>query len=65
MRAAIERVDHLDEREAVEVGVARVDAANSVLAHEDGGMSIVKNVSAQMRRFCNYFAQDIGMSRSR
>ena len=62
MTSSAQRIDHRYERKPAEVRVAGVDFPDSVLAHEDGGMSIVKNVSAQMRRFRNYFVQDIRVS---
>ncbi len=44
-----EGIYDLEEGEAVEVGIARDDAADSVLAHEDRGVQVVQDVAAEVR----------------
>ena len=40
------RVDRLEEREAVEIGVARIDPLDPVLPHQTGCLGIIEKVAA-------------------
>ena len=42
-----DRVDGLDKRKAVEIGVASIDPADPMLAHEDSGLGVEEKVAAQ------------------
>ena len=41
-----DRVDGLDKRKAVEIGVASIDPADPMLAHEDSGLGVKEKVAA-------------------
>jgi len=45
-----ERVDRLDKRETVEVGIPRLDPTDAVLVHQHGGVCVVHEVSRDARK---------------
>lgn len=46
----------------MKVGIPREDAADTVLAHEDGRVRVVEQVAAQVRDFPEYLISDAGMT---
>src|SRR4051812_48357013 len=48
-RTSTHGIDYLQERKAVEIRIMRVDAANSMLAHEDGRVRVVQDVAREPR----------------
>ena len=44
-RSSGERVNELEKREAMEIGIARDDAPYAVFPHEDRGVRIMKDVA--------------------
>ena len=56
-RKSRDRIDYFYEWEAMEIGVAGVNFANAVLAHQHCGMRVVQNGTAQMRNLGNHFIQ--------
>ena len=65
LRSELHRVDYLDEREAVEIAVAGADAADAVLAHEDGDMRVVNEIPGEIGNLGNDRLDDFGMARGR
>jgi hypothetical protein len=55
----LDGVDHLRERKAVEIHVAREDASYSVLAHEDLSMRAMNNVPGTLRKLPNDLCDDV------
>ena len=51
-----ERVEHLEEPEASEVGIARDDPGDAVFAHEHGDVEIVQEVATRLRQFLMHCA---------
>jgi hypothetical protein len=43
-----QRIHHLDPRKPVEVRVAGIDASDTVLAHQHGGVEVVGQISPQL-----------------
>ena len=46
----------------MEIGIPRADLRYAVLAHEDGGVSIMENIAGKMRQLRNDFCGDLGVS---
>ena len=46
----------------MESGVARVDLADAMLAHEHGRVYIVHDAAFEMRQFVNHFRQHFAMT---
>jgi len=62
LRLVAKRVDRLQERKPVKVGVTRADAANAVLAHEHGGLRVMHNVAREPGHFGDHVRQHSGMT---
>ena len=45
-RSLLQRIDHAQEWEAVEVGVAGADLADAVFPHQDRGAEVVQKVAS-------------------
>ena len=45
----------------MEVGISGIDAANPVLAHQDGGVGVVYHVASEVRELREYLGGDRGM----
>ena len=46
----------------MEVGIAGTDPVDTVLAHEDGRVRIMKEIAGKVRQLGNHLACDVGMS---
>ena len=44
------RVDHFEKRKAMEVGVSGTNPANTMFAHQDGGVGVMEQVAREMRK---------------
>jgi hypothetical protein len=49
--ASSERINRLEERQSVEVGVPGHDTPNAMLAHQERGVGIVHKVAREVRHF--------------
>ena len=58
----IQRVNHLEKREAVEVGVPSANPANAMFTHEDCGMRVVDEITRKVRQFRNDLFDNIRMT---
>jgi len=58
----LERIDHFEKRESVEISVSRADSRDSVLAHEDCRMRVMYQIAGQVRQLREDLPRDIGMS---
>ena len=56
------RINHFEKRELIEISIPGADLSNSVLTEKNGGVGVVEQVAAEMRKFCNNLSGDIGMS---
>lgn len=59
--ASTQRIDHAQERKAMEISIASADAARAVLAHQDSRMQVMHQVSAKVWKFQQRLAQYRGM----
>ena len=49
----VKRIDDFQKRKSVETGIARGDATDAMLAHQDRGMHVMEYVAGQVREFRN------------
>jgi len=52
-------IDHIEKREPAETGIPRADATDPMLAHENGGVGVMKDAAAKMRRLLEHLAGDV------
>ena len=55
-------INDFQERELIEIGIAGADLPDAVLAHENCRVSIVKQITGEVRQLHNEFAGDVGMT---
>ena len=55
-------INDFQERELTEIGIAGADLPDAVLAHENCRVSIVKQITGEVRQLHNEFAGDVGMT---
>ena len=60
----IQRVNHLEKREAVEVGVASANPANAMFTHEDCSMGVMQHVAGQIRKLGKDLCGHLDMPRA-
>jgi len=58
----LKRINHLKKRKSVEIGIARANAPDSMLAHKNCRMRVVKQIAGQVWQFRNDLSGDIGVS---
>jgi hypothetical protein len=49
----------------IEIGIARADSSDPVLAHENGGVRVVEQVAGEMRQLRNDLPGDVGVKLGR
>jgi hypothetical protein len=57
----VDRIDDFQKRELIEIRVPGADSPNSVLAHENCGVSVVYQITGDMRQLENHVSGDLGM----
>jgi len=65
LRQAILRsqgIDYFEERELIEIGIARANSSDAVFAHENGGVCVVEQIAGKMRQLQNNLFGDVGVS---
>jgi hypothetical protein len=62
MQLRSKRIDDFEKWELVEIGIPGADSADSVLAHENGGVRVVHQITGEVRQLRNDFFGDIGVS---
>jgi hypothetical protein len=60
--SGLKRVEDLEERETVKIGIVGTDPSDAVLAHEDGYVRVVKQVACDVRELGKDLAGDLGVS---
>jgi len=55
----LQRIDNFYKRKPVEIGIPSVDPPDSMLAHENGGMRIMEQITCEMRKFRNHLRSNI------
>ena len=57
-----QRIEDFHKRELIEIGIAGADLPDAVLAHENCRVSIVEQITGEVRQLRNEFAGDVGMT---
>lgn len=63
--AKSERIHDVEKRKAVEVHVSCANATYSMLAHEDGGVGVVQQVTGEPREFRDHLLGNVAMALGR
>lgn len=58
----LKRIVHLEEREPVEIRVPGADSPDSVLAHQDRRVRVVKKVSRKVGKLFDHLSGNLGVS---
>lgn len=62
LQLRLERVDDFKKRKLVKIGIAGANLTDSILAHEDRGVRVVEEITAQMRKLRYELFGDLSMS---
>jgi hypothetical protein len=55
-------IDHFEERELIEIGVAGANSPDAVFPHKNGRVRVVEQIAAQVRQLQNNLFGDVGVS---
>ena len=64
LRQAILRskgIDHFEEWELIEIGVAGANSPDAVFAHKNGGVRVVEQIAGEVRQLQNNLLGDVGV----
>ena len=58
----MKRINHLKERELIEIGIPGANPSDPVFAHENSRMRIVEQIAGEVRQLQNDLFGDVGVS---
>ena len=58
----LKRINHLKERELIEIGIPGANPSDPVFAHENSRMRIVEQIAGEVRQLQNDLFGDVGVS---
>jgi len=54
-------IDHFEERELIEIGVAGANSSDAVFTHKNGGVRVVEQIAGKMWQLQNDLLRDVGV----